>query len=111
MKNFLDRTHILRRSQQAGTPLRKNRRDLVSVFFSNKVIAASLGFQEQSIERPEHPIVRMQVELTIRWGCVCRIKTVECGPAETAQTCGIQRRGGSLKETNQKVAPTKVHGA
>ena len=51
------------------------------------------------------------MEFTIRWGCVCRVKTVECGPAETAQTCGNQRRGGSLKETNQKVAPTKVHGA
>src|SRR6266478_6088865 len=53
----------------------------------------------------------MQVEFNIRWGCVCRIKTVECGPAETAQTCGNQRRGGSLAEPNQKVAATKVHGA
>src|SRR6266478_5585664 len=53
----------------------------------------------------------MQVEFNIRWGCVCSIKTVECGPPETAQTCGNQRCGGSLTETNQKVAATKVHGA
>src|ERR1019366_1449823 len=45
-KNILDRSHILRRLQQARTPLRKDGFDLARVCFSDKIVEASLRFEE-----------------------------------------------------------------
>src|SRR5450631_450422 len=110
-KNLLDRSQILRRLQQSRTPLREDGCDLVSILFGDKIIKSSLCFEQQSVEGPGHPIMRMQVEFTTRQGLAGRLKTVKGRPAETAQTCRNQGRRGSLAAPNQKVAPTQVEGA
>ncbi len=46
MKDSLDPSHILRRLQQAGTPLRKDGCDLARIFFSDKIVEASLRLEE-----------------------------------------------------------------
>ncbi len=52
--------------QQVGAPLRKNRSDLVRVFFGHKFVEAGLRFEKQSLERPWHSIARMQMEFASR---------------------------------------------
>src|ERR1700675_1740815 len=66
---------------------------------------------EEELFRPGPSLRGAEEGCKVGGGWVFRIKTVECGPAETAQTCGNEGRRGSLAEPNQKVASTKVHGA
>src|SRR5208337_1414122 len=112
-QNALDRAHILRRLQQTRTPLREDSRDLVNIFFGDKIVETSLRFEQQGIEGPGHPIMRMQVEFMTRQVCGGRVKAVQrqTGPAEAVQFGGNKGRRRSLAAPNQKVAPAKVHGA
>jgi hypothetical protein len=45
-KNLFDRLHILRRCEQASTPLRKNRGDLVVIFFGNEIVEPRRGLEQ-----------------------------------------------------------------
>jgi hypothetical protein len=60
-KTILNRLHILRRFQKAGTPLREHRRNFIGILFRDKIIEAAFLSQEKSVERPRHLIVRMKV--------------------------------------------------
>lgn len=51
-----------RRAQQAVAPLRKNRSDLVRIFFCNESVETCLHLQQRGIERPLATIVRMQLK-------------------------------------------------
>ena len=55
-----------RRLQQARVPFRKNRGDLVVIFFSREIVKARIGLEERGIEWRLLPIVWLQAKLAIR---------------------------------------------
>ena len=107
-KNFLDRLHILWRSQPALAPLGENRRNLVGVFFRDEVVETGLRFAEQRIQRPRLTVVRMQVELATNGGSLARIGRMSNGKAEAAQAWGKQSRPGCLATASEKIAPATI---
>jgi len=72
-ENFRDGLGVPRGLQQAGTPLRENRGNLIGIFFCDEIVEACLHLQQRGIERPVSSIMRVQMEsdagvrFALRW--------------------------------------------
>ena len=108
-KNSLKSVHILRGLKQARTPLRKNGRDLVMVFFDDEIVQARLRLEEQGVERPLRSIVRTQLEVAVRWNGWGEIERINGRESETAKIRRNHRGRGALAAAEEKVTAAWVY--
>ena len=77
------------------------------ILLVDEIVRARLRLEEQSIERPLGPIVRMQMELTVG-NRGLRVESRKSRKGETAKSGGNESSRGALAKADEKVTATRT---
>jgi hypothetical protein len=93
--------------QQARAPLRKNRSDLILIFFGYESVETRLRLDQRDIERCLGPIARMKMKVdTARRESAS--SSEDGRKSKTTQTRWNQRRRSPLAASQEKVSAAAV---